>query len=166
MSRVCVCVCVCVCVRSTCMHCFALFVCLTLLASFFLPSHLSFKNMHMSVHVFAVVYRMPGIQHYTITAQHTCLNLPSCRVASSSPESTAHNFGHGETSNKATYTCTMYHAYTPTPMSIYMYDYCGEPHCMRASSVHVLMSCLGDTLHSRQSALPLSYMYMYECMNV
>ena len=25
--------------------CFALFVCLTLLASFFLPSHLSFKNM-------------------------------------------------------------------------------------------------------------------------
>ena len=27
--------------------CFALFVCLTLLASFFLPSHLSFKNMYM-----------------------------------------------------------------------------------------------------------------------
>ena len=27
--------------------CFALFVCLTLLASFFLPSHLSFKNMFM-----------------------------------------------------------------------------------------------------------------------
>ena len=26
---------------------FALFVCLTLLASFFLPSHLSFKNMYM-----------------------------------------------------------------------------------------------------------------------
>ena len=26
--------------------CFALFVCLTLLAFFFLPSHLSFKNMH------------------------------------------------------------------------------------------------------------------------
>ena len=29
--------------------CFALFVCLTLLASFFLPSHLSFKNMHIGV---------------------------------------------------------------------------------------------------------------------
>ena len=28
------------------MCCFALFVCLTLLASFFLPSHLSFKNMY------------------------------------------------------------------------------------------------------------------------
>ena len=28
--------------------CFALFVCLTLLASFFLPSHLSFKNMYTS----------------------------------------------------------------------------------------------------------------------
>ena len=27
--------------------CFALFVCLTLLASFFLPSHLSFKNTYM-----------------------------------------------------------------------------------------------------------------------
>ena len=26
--------------------CFALFVCLTLLASFFLPSHISFKNMY------------------------------------------------------------------------------------------------------------------------
>ena len=30
--------------------CFALFVCLTLLASFFLPSHLSFKNMYMHVY--------------------------------------------------------------------------------------------------------------------
>ena len=29
------------------MCCFALFVCLTLLASFFLPSHLSFKNMYI-----------------------------------------------------------------------------------------------------------------------
>ena len=29
--------------------CFALFVCLTLLAYFFLPSHLSFKNMYSSV---------------------------------------------------------------------------------------------------------------------
>ena len=29
--------------------CFALFVCLTLLASFFLPSHLSFKNMYITI---------------------------------------------------------------------------------------------------------------------
>ena len=29
--------------------CFTLFVCLTLLASFFLPSHLSFKNMYIIV---------------------------------------------------------------------------------------------------------------------
>ena len=29
--------------------CFALFVCLTLLASFFLPSHLSFKNMYIAM---------------------------------------------------------------------------------------------------------------------
>ena len=31
--------------------CFALFVCLTLLASFFLPSHLSFKNMYIHVYI-------------------------------------------------------------------------------------------------------------------
>ena len=31
--------------------CFALFVCLILLASFFLPSHLSFKNMYLYVYI-------------------------------------------------------------------------------------------------------------------
>ena len=36
--------------------CFALFVCLTLLASFFLPSHLSFKNMYMYVHCIIYMY--------------------------------------------------------------------------------------------------------------
>ena len=41
--------------------CFALFVCLTLLAYFFLPSHLSFKNMYIYmykvyVRVHVVVY--------------------------------------------------------------------------------------------------------------
>ena len=38
--------------------CFALFVCLTLFASFFLPSHLSFKNMytHPQVYVTTVNY--------------------------------------------------------------------------------------------------------------
>ena len=46
--------------------CFALFVCLTLLASFFLPSHLSFKNM------------------YTLCPLHVChsvhyVSLCSCR---------------------------------------------------------------------------------------
>ena len=44
--------------------CFALFVCLTLLASFFIPSHLSFKNMYIHVHVYSrnylesVIYRL------------------------------------------------------------------------------------------------------------
>ena len=33
---------------------FALFVCLTLLASFFLPSHLSFKNMYVVSNVFII----------------------------------------------------------------------------------------------------------------
>ena len=35
--------------------CFALFVCLTLLAFFFLPSHLSFKNMYILGLVFGVI---------------------------------------------------------------------------------------------------------------
>ena len=35
--------------------CFALFVCLTLLASFFLPSHLSFKNMYIWLLIHIVI---------------------------------------------------------------------------------------------------------------
>ena len=35
--------------------CFALFVCLTLLASFFLPSHLSFKNMYVCLHTLRII---------------------------------------------------------------------------------------------------------------
>ena len=38
--------CGCTCVALGVLCCFGLFVCLTLLASFFLPSHLSFKNMY------------------------------------------------------------------------------------------------------------------------
>ena len=45
--------------------CFALFVCLTLLASFFLPSHLSFKNMgkipHVSYTLFKILVRSNNI---------------------------------------------------------------------------------------------------------
>ena len=40
------------------LYCFALFVCLTLLASFFLPSHLSFKNMY--IHVLGLVFGVIG----------------------------------------------------------------------------------------------------------
>ena len=35
--------------------CFALFVCLTLLASFFLPSHLSFKNMYIHFYILSTL---------------------------------------------------------------------------------------------------------------
>ena len=42
--------------KSDCLGCavllFALFVCLTLLASFFLPSHLSFKNMYIHYDIY------------------------------------------------------------------------------------------------------------------
>ena len=37
--------------------CFALFVCLTLLGSFFLPSHLSFKNMYTIIIIISLSYR-------------------------------------------------------------------------------------------------------------
>ena len=39
---------------------FALFVCLTLLASFFLPSHLSFKNMYMYMYATMYIQRELG----------------------------------------------------------------------------------------------------------
>ena len=42
--------------------CFALFVCLTVLASFFLPSHLSFKNMYLHVCISEVILT-PFPQH-------------------------------------------------------------------------------------------------------
>ena len=54
--------------------CFALFVCLTLLASFFLPSHLSFKNMYWNqfalypVHVYP---QPPPHLFYSVRTAHT-----------------------------------------------------------------------------------------------
>ena len=64
--------------------CFALFVCLTLLASFFLPSHLSFKNMYMYT-------CMPAVCHST--DEHVYIELvfppspqpPSLGVVSQPP---------------------------------------------------------------------------------
>ena len=51
--------------------CFALFVCLTLLASFFLPSHLSFKNMYM-----AMDFLLPEAAHlFCCFALFVCLTL-------------------------------------------------------------------------------------------
>ena len=41
--------------------CFALFVCLTLLASFFLPSHLSFKNMYMYMYMYIYMLQVAQI---------------------------------------------------------------------------------------------------------
>ena len=53
--------------------CFALFVCLTLLASFFLPSHLSFKNMYtITIPVCSCCYvvdtegLIPGASHQPV----------------------------------------------------------------------------------------------------
>ena len=49
--------------------CFALFVCLILLASFFLPSHLSFKNMYLSKIVIA--YSMCIVHVHVCTCVYT-----------------------------------------------------------------------------------------------
>ena len=43
---------------------FALFVCLTLLASFFLPSHLSFKSMYMYITKYGCVFLKLGESIY------------------------------------------------------------------------------------------------------
>ena len=57
--------------------CFALFVCLTLLASFFLPSHLSFKNMYMYNIIMMFCSFTHCIVHYIFTvmleAKHEAL---------------------------------------------------------------------------------------------
>ena len=50
--------------------CFALFVCLTLLASFFLPSHLSFKNMSTFLKLVCYMYITCMYMHV-----HTCMYM-------------------------------------------------------------------------------------------
>ena len=54
--------------------CFALFVCLTLLASFFLPSHLSFKNMYMCMDMYAIFF-YPMLIHVYDTCTCMCISL-------------------------------------------------------------------------------------------
>ena len=65
--------------------CFALFVCLTLLASFFLPSHLSFKNMNMQSSVFCVcvcVCTRAQMCSWIYISVHVCVttSLPQLHV--------------------------------------------------------------------------------------
>ena len=50
--------------------CFALFVYLTLLASFFLPSHLSFKNMYMYMYMISHLKTCTCICTHTHTQDH------------------------------------------------------------------------------------------------
>ena len=61
--------------------CLALFVCLTLLASFFLPSHLSFKNMYffvlcmyMYIHVYTCIYLVPVCISGELSYTLLCVN--------------------------------------------------------------------------------------------
>ena len=54
--------------------CFALFVCLTLLASFFLPSHLSFKNMYMYMYIHICTCAQ-GVNYF-----YACLQCSTCAV--------------------------------------------------------------------------------------
>ena len=53
--------------KSDCLGCAVLLclVCLTLLASFFLPSHLSFKNMYMHVHCTFTMYMYMYVSVHT-----------------------------------------------------------------------------------------------------
>ena len=58
------------------MYSFALFVCLTLLASFFLPSHLSFKNMYMYMYIHGVERRTGSDNRCLWSDGYTCSFLP------------------------------------------------------------------------------------------
>ena len=72
--------CKCMQILTTCTHihvdmymgvlcCFALFVCLTLLASFFLPSHLSFKNMCVAGSFAVVMSLLPCLETYVFFSE-------------------------------------------------------------------------------------------------
>ena len=83
---------ICTCTQVTALGvlcCFALFVCLTLLASFFLPSHLSLKTctcITYSTYVtycLAVYVRMSKTLHVHVAAGNTdvclvCMSMPTC----------------------------------------------------------------------------------------
>ena len=65
--------------------CFALFVCLTLLASFFLPSHLSFKNMYIEVKITAsfvnILSNGQATELYIIGVEiHIAIALPEADI--------------------------------------------------------------------------------------
>ena len=59
--------------------CFALFVCLTLLASFFLPSHLSFKNMYIYVvYTYSMCLQIQNsLLDYLLPLWHSCPSILS-----------------------------------------------------------------------------------------
>ena len=58
--------------------CFALFVCLTLLASFFLPSHLSFKNMYLHVYCMCIPLTRGILLATVCSKQWNCLLRTPC----------------------------------------------------------------------------------------
>ena len=62
------------------MCCFALFVCLTLLASFFLPSHLSFKNIYNGMYniiytCFTTQYQKTALHYASEDGHHETVQL-------------------------------------------------------------------------------------------
>ena len=65
--------------------CFALFICLTLLASFFLPSHLSFKNIYIYMFVTVAYIRVPYLRCLqvvlTVSQIMWCRDLTECLTA-------------------------------------------------------------------------------------
>ena len=104
--------------------CFALFVCLTLLASFFLPSHLSFKNMYLCST--GVVWRR---------------EVPTTRAGSSRshahrrPPQTSRSRGTGTCIHTCTCTC-IYHTISAVILHIHVCTQC--IHCMCFPSQELL----------------------------
>ena len=68
------------------LRCFALFVCLTLLASFFLPSHLSLKHVSfINKHTFSLFHYRNQIRHVPLNLNRLQYFIDSGRLDSSRP---------------------------------------------------------------------------------
>ena len=74
------CTCTCVVTALGVLRCFALFVCLTLLASFFLPSHLSFKNMYLTYTFISHAHTHTHTHTRTHTHTHTHIHTHTHRL--------------------------------------------------------------------------------------
>ena len=109
---------------------FSLFVCLTLLASFFLPFHLSFKNMYTLYACYFILHEHVHVHvhvHVCIHAEHTALLVHVPRTVSAvnvSHDSKSYfSVSNGETIFTCVYLCLSYtvHVHCISCAALYMH---------------------------------------------